>query len=67
MKHIDEGWYESPEYKKARAHYVDSISVETGIPWDMVPLSGFPYSPQFRTARLAYRRRVNGSPSSETT
>lgn len=44
-------WINSPEFERA---------------WEMFA-EEFRYSPQYRNARLAYRRRVNGSPSAETT
>lgn len=44
-------WKNSDEYQQALVDYV----------------AGFPYSSQFRNARHAYRRRINGRPNSDKT
>lgn len=58
----DEAWFNSPERQKALDYFI--LHLDQGVVY--VPGS-FEQSEEFRNARLAYRRRINGSPSSETT
>lgn len=58
MKRINEDWWKSPEYKEALWAWHNDGDHREEV---------FEQSEPFRQARLLYRRRVNGSPSSETT
>lgn len=64
MTHTEyDDWINSPEYKQAwEAWRNDMLLLSQGEAH--VP---FVRSEPFRNARLAYRRRINASPSAETT
>lgn len=61
MRPIDaKDWRTSPEYKKAYwDYYMKGDRYAISVPFEL--------SQEFRDARLAFRRRVNCSPSAETT
>ena len=60
---VEADWYRSPEYLEAVQRYASEMSQQG----EYLTIFGFKQSEEFRNARLAYRRRVNGSPSAETT
>lgn len=58
MRTIEKLWEESPELHAARTAWNSAGRART---------EEFLYSREFRNARLAFRRRMNNSPNSETT
>lgn len=71
----DQDWLASDERNDARNAFLDAhaeagCTISNTDPDDIcVARTGylFKHSPEFRNARLAYRRRVNGSTDAETT
>lgn len=57
-------WYESEEYKQAFKAFASRHDFRSN-PVHLI--NCFSQSPEFRNARLAFRRRMNKSPDSETT